>query len=434
MDPRIFQKLSNYEQHRLLEELDEAAVHHQDWLDAVNRALLCGPLGNGEDLSRLSADQCQMGRWIYGVDEPRISGKSTFTELGRLHQEVHQIAALLLERRQAGDILTHDHYNTLVQASVELRRGIRRIQADLKGDLAISGRLLAKLFENAAEGVVVISSDMRILHVNHAFSQLTGYSEREVQGSAPDLLYGERSDIEFYEELWINVRNRGLWQGELANRRRNGERFLEHLSIYAITDEVGEIGHYLAIFADISHQRESEDRLYRLAHFDPVTGLPNRMLFQDRLRQEIAHARRHRVRAAILYLDLDDFKGINERFGREVGDLLLERLTKRLESLLRSSDSIGRFGGDEFLILVELTNEGDYQVVADKVLAELSRPFELNGRQVSVTGSVGISLFPTHSSDDQELIRYADLAMYRAKIGGKNGYRLYASEAAEAAE
>jgi diguanylate cyclase (GGDEF)-like protein len=230
--------------------------------------------------------------------------------------------------------------------------------------------------------------------------------------------------------LWINVRNRGFWQGELANTRRNGERFLERLSIYAITDQGGEIGHYLAIFSDITKEREKEDRLYKLAHFDAITGLPNRMLFQDRLRQEIAHARRHRARAAILYLDLDDFKAFNERYGRDIGDLLLERLTKRLEGLLRSSDSIGRFGGDEFLILVELTNEGDYEVVANKVLAELRKPFELDAQRVSISGSVGISLFPNHSSDDQELIRYADQAMYRAKIGGKNGYRLYSAEAA----
>jgi diguanylate cyclase (GGDEF)-like protein/PAS domain S-box-containing protein len=430
MDPRIFQKLSNYQQHRLLEELDEAAAQHQDWLAAVNRALLCGAEPGGEDACHLGADQCQLGRWIYGVDEPGISGKPAFEELGRVHQEVHQIASMLLEQQAGGTTLGREHYNALINSSVDLRQAIRRIQVDLKGDLAISGRLLAKLFENASEGVVVISKDMHILHVNNAFTQLTGYSEREVVGNAPDLLYGERDDIEFYEVLWINVRNRGFWQGELANTRRNGERFLERLSIYAITDQGGEIGHYLAIFSDITKEREKEDRLYKLAHFDAITGLPNRMLFQDRLRQEIAHARRHRARAAILYLDLDDFKAFNERYGRDIGDLLLERLTKRLEGLLRSSDSIGRFGGDEFLILVELTNEGDYEVVANKVLAELRKPFELDAQRVSISGSVGISLFPNHSSDDQELIRYADQAMYRAKIGGKNGYRLYSAEAA----
>jgi len=428
MDPKIFQKLNDFEHQRLLNELDAAMEYHLEWLASVNRILLCGHPPGAANPATLSPQQCQLGRWYFGVEEHRLASHAAFARLGELHLESHRSAQQLLHTHAQGEGVNGDHYDQLNQLSRQLRTTLRQLQQELKGDLLVSARLLGKLFESASEGVAVISPEKHIIQVNKAFCDITGYPANEILGSTPDTLYALQQEVDFYEELWNNVRSRGFWQGEIENQRRNGEHFIESLSVYAISDETGQLRHYLAIFSDVTHERESEERLYRLVHFDPVTGLPNRMLFQDRITQEIAHARRHRVRAAILFVDLDDFRQVNDQHGRPFGDRLLGQIAHRLAGLLRTSDSIGRFGGDEFVILVEITNEEDHQIVAEKVLEAVVKPFDIDGKKVQLTASIGVSLFPRHSADASELIRHADLAMYRAKVGGKNSYRLYRAE------
>ena len=424
MDSKIFQKLSQYEHHHLLDELETASEYHLEWLNHVNHKLLFGHSTSNIDLSSHAHTTCQFGRWYLSIDDINIRSTDEFIELNTIHQRLHQLANLMIHKQDSGESPTETDYHQLIQHSGQMRRTITRFKDKLQHDMMTSGRLMAKLFESAAEGVVVISPEMQILEVNQSFCQITGYTDNEVMGSAPDTLYAN-ADGDFYEELWLSVRQRGFWQGEIHNQRKGGEAFLESLSIYSIKDTADNIAHFLAIFADITKEKSNQDHLYKLAHFDSITGLPNRMLFQDRLTQEIAHARRHRVRAAILFLDLDDFKSLNDKYGRPLCDLLLEHLSKRLEALLRTTDSIGRFGGDEFMILIEITNEDDYKIVADKVVEAVAKPFNIEGKHIEATGSLGISLFPSHSSNAEELIRFADLAMYRTKISGKNGYQLY---------
>jgi diguanylate cyclase (GGDEF)-like protein/PAS domain S-box-containing protein len=430
MDARLLHKILSQEHESLLSELKTALEYHLAWMNAFNQRLMFDAPNRALPDETASHTQCQFGRWYASVEDLRLTGSAAFARLGEAHVELHQIANHILAHADEKQPADKEQYALLIQTSDRLRRELSNIEEHLRNELVISSRILAKLFENATEGVLVISPEMHVLECNEACTEITGRAPSEIIGNPPDLLYSD-DNPDLYEEIWVSVRMRGFWQGEVSNKRQNGTPFLENLSIYSIFDAEKNVSQFLAIFQDVTQERANEDQLYKLAHFDQITGLPNRMLFQDRLQQEIAHARRHRVRAAILFLDIDDFEQVNEQHGREAGDRLIELLAGRLQTLMRSSDSIGRFGGDEFLILVELTNESDYLIVAEKVMEKVASPFDLDGRSVNITASLGISLFPTHTSDAQELVRFADLAMYRAKVNGKNQHQIYQDIAAE---
>lgn len=427
MDSRPLQKIQSQEHHDLLQQLETVAEDHALWLDTLLQGLLPGGAPLETELSDQSHREDPLGRWYYGVTDLSISGHPAFAELGGLHVELHHRARALHARRTSGDAVQGSELTPLFQLGQGMRDELRRIKQPLLNQLLVSNRLLGKLFQCAAEGVLIISPEILVLDCNAACSDISGYNPRDLIGGAPDLLYASDSDGELYEDIWIGVRQRGFWSGETRTLRANGTPYLARVAIHAILNPAGEISEFLAIFTDITHVRESEEKLLKLSHFDSITGLPNRNLFQDRLQQEIAHARRSRVRAAILFIDLDNFEQLNQQHGRERCDRLIELLSKRLAALLRSTDSIGRFGGDEFMILVELTSESDYEIVAGKLMEAVRKPFEIDGSKLDVTASVGISLFPNHTSDAQELVRFADLAMYRAKINGKDQFQLYTS-------
>ena len=296
-------------------------------------------------------------------------------------------------------------------------------------------RQAAIVFENTREGITITDADERILRVNRAFCELTGYSAEEVQGQTPRLLHSGRQDPEFYAALWASLRETGSWQGELWNQRKNGELYPELLSISAVKNAEGVVTHYVGVFADLSQIKASEERLDFLAHHDPLTGLPNRLLLAARLQHSINIASRDRHLLALLVLDLDRFKDINDSYGHSAGDALLQQVAERLVQRLRNADTVIRLGGDEFAILLEdLAQPQDAARVALEIINLFNEPWRLiNGAEVRLGVSLGISLFPEHGQSAEDLLREADAALYQAKNEGRGRFQYFSAELTEAA-
>lgn len=282
--------------------------------------------------------------------------------------------------------------------------------------------LLAQAFETTPEGIFITDQDGRILLANRAFGEITGYSMDEVIGKEASLFHCDQRDAEFYRQMWQSLTLTGAWQGEIWNRRKDGEVYPEWVTISTVKDEKGRISNYIGIFADISTRKQTEERLRFLATHDPLTNLPNRELFRDRLEQALARARRAkfsqpgRWKLAVFLLDLDNFKEINDTFGHAWGDQVLREVANRLQSCVRKSDTISRLGGDEFTILLEgITNKESCSLVANKILNTISQPLELGGQVFRLSASIGISICPDHGEDNETLVKHADVAMYRAK-------------------
>ncbi len=290
-------------------------------------------------------------------------------------------------------------------------------------------RLAAKVFENITDGVIVTDLRGEIVAVNSAFTSITGFAEDEAVGQTPAILKSGRQDAMFYEALWAALGESGFWRGEIWNRRKNGELFLEWLTISVVRDEDGNGTHYVGVFSDITLFKEAQEKLDHLAHHDPLTGLPNRLLFNDRLTHAIHRAKREKNQLALLFIDLDRFKNVNDTLGHHVGDELLKQVSSALSEVVRVGDTLARLGGDEFIMLLEDV-DGTYGagMVAKKMMAVFEKPFMLANHELFVTCSVGISVFPMDGDDLHVLMRNADVAMYQSKEHGRNAYRFYAPE------
>jgi diguanylate cyclase (GGDEF)-like protein/PAS domain S-box-containing protein len=288
-------------------------------------------------------------------------------------------------------------------------------------------RLSATVLEHIADGVMVIDEKGTIVAVNPAFTQITGYTEAEALGQDRNLTRSGRHDEQFYQELWKELVNSGYWRGEIWCLRKNGEQYLEWLTLTAVRDTRGITTHYVGVFSDITLVKESQEKLDHLAHHDPLTQLPNRLLFHDRLQHAIQRTTRDNEQLALLFIDLDRFKNVNDTLGHHVGDELLKQVAQALSDKLREGDTLARLGGDEFIVLLENV-DGQYgaSLVAEKLVGMFEQPFMVAGHELFVTCSVGISLFPADASDLNMLIRNADVAMYQAKARGRNGFRFYA--------
>lgn len=290
-------------------------------------------------------------------------------------------------------------------------------------------RLAAKVFENIGEGIVVTDAAGRIEWVNRAFTAISGYSEAEAVGNNPSLLQSGKHDAAFYQEMWSALQQYGRWQGEIWNRRKNGEIYPEWLTITAIRDDSGRTTNYAAVFSDITARKQYEEAITHLAYHDALTGLPNRMLFEDRLARSLAQARRKRHLVAVLFLDLDRFKHINDTLGHAMGDLLLQQVAGRLATCLRAEDTVARMGGDEFTILLpEIRRQEGAAVVADKILQALRRPIQVGSTAVQVSTSIGIAVYPAGGADATTLLRNADAALYAAKKHGRDTFRFYGED------
>jgi diguanylate cyclase (GGDEF)-like protein/PAS domain S-box-containing protein len=287
-------------------------------------------------------------------------------------------------------------------------------------------RLSATVLQHIADGVMVIDDRGTIVAVNPAFTQITGYTEAEALGRDRSLTRSGRHDEAFHAELWKELVDHGYWRGEIWSMRKSGELYLEWLTLTAVRDTRGATTHYVGVFSDITVVKESQEKLDHLAHHDPLTQLPNRLLFHDRLQHAIQRATRGNEQLALLFIDLDRFKNVNDTLGHHIGDELLKQVAHALSGKLREGDTLARLGGDEFIVLLEDV-EGQYGAgqVAEKLVAMFEHPFMVAGHELFVTCSVGISVFPTDASDLNMLIRNADVAMYQAKARGRNGYRFY---------
>jgi diguanylate cyclase (GGDEF)-like protein/PAS domain S-box-containing protein len=287
-------------------------------------------------------------------------------------------------------------------------------------------RMNATVFDTTAEGIMVTDEENRIKTVNPAFTRITGYSQEEVLGRTPHILSSGRHSKSFYEDLWESVLHKGYWSGEIWNRRKDSSVFPEWLSISAIKGESGVAKEFVAVFSDITKHKENEEQIRYQANYDALTGLPNRSLLSDRLNQAIASAHRENWMLAVLFVDLDHFKVVNDTFGHVVGDELLQLVSARVKACLRESDTVARFGGDEFIILLQDVTEMDSVAhVASNIIEQITRVFSLYGREIYIGASIGITVYPDDAVNADSLLRNADMAMYQAKERGRNTYQFF---------
>lgn len=298
-----------------------------------------------------------------------------------------------------------------------------RDQARLKAEEQFN--LVANVFQQSLDAIIICDRHNAIISINPAFTRITGYSEAEVIGKNPKLLSSGRHQREFYRDMWQAINLNDYWQGEIWNRRKNGELYPEWLTISAIRNHDGQVTHYIAIFSDISRHKESEARIEHLAHYDPLTDLPNRVLLKAHVAHETASAARYQKSFALLFLDLDLFKNINDSLGHSIGDQLLINVGRRLIEVLRSEDTVARVGGDEFNVLLPGVDYKGAANVAEKIIQAIAEPIEIDHYQLHVTVSIGIALYPDNGEDYETLSKNADTALYQSKHNGRNQFSFF---------
>lgn len=358
-----------------------------------------------EDLARIGAE----------VDAHLRAGRQQWQQTYRIRDDAGQIRWItdftLADRNAAGEVTRLRGYLLDETERISLENRLR---------------LLASVFDNAQEGIALTDTRGVILEVNPSFCHITGYSRAEAIGQTPRILSSGRHSTAFYAAMWEALVQHGAWQGEIWNKRKDGEIYPELLSITAVSDARGVVTHYIAVFTDISDLKRQQQKIERLAHYDTLTGLPNRVLLADRLHMALAQARREHTQLAIAYLDLDGFKPVNDTYGHNVGDALLTRIARRLTAVLRETDTVARLGGDEFvMVLGGSANRQDYLETLERVRLQLAEPCQLAEVCVSLSASIGVTFFPDDDADADALLRHADQAMYRAKQAGRNRYHVF---------
>lgn len=289
--------------------------------------------------------------------------------------------------------------------------------------------LTERVFESTSEGIMVTDSKSNILSVNKGFTAITGYLPAEAVGKTPRILKSGQHDDHFYRQMWEALRLKGFWQGEIWNRHKDGTLYPQWLRIRAMEDERRANIYYVAVFNDISERKQAERQMDYLTTHDTLTRLPNRSLFQNQLGHAIAVARRNRLHLAVLIIDLDNFKEINEIFGHALGDRVLQETANRLRMCLRESDTVARIGGDEFCVVLENLYDRENAIIAvERILNTLAAPYQLGEETRSVTASIGISIFPDDAEDVDQLMKFADTAMYQGKAQGKDNYYFYSEQ------
>jgi len=292
-------------------------------------------------------------------------------------------------------------------------------------------RLLAAgiAFDHMREAVMVTDAEHRIVQANKAFERITGYSAEEAVGQTPRLLNSGRQSRDFYRDFFRSLNEQGEWRGEIWNRRKNGDIYPQWLSVNTIFDSDGKVSSHVSVFADITDTKDSERKLWQLAHHDPLSNLPNRLLLNARLEHAMQRAHRTATGLALLFIDLDRFKNINDSLGHQVGDELLKAVSHRLQTSVHEDDTVARLGGDEFVILLEdIRDANNARMIANRIIERLSDPVNVRGKSLVVTASIGISLYPQDAQDAETLLKHADAAMYQAKTLGRNRLAYYAPE------
>ncbi|MEW8691140.1 MAG: EAL domain-containing protein [Candidatus Thiodiazotropha endolucinida] len=372
---------------------------------------------------------------------PQFSGQRALSLLRQQHLDIPFIivsggigeeAAIDALRQGANDYVLKDRPARLGEA-------VKRVLADKQLRMAHliaeeKLRLADRAFQNTAEGITVTDASGNIVSTNPAFEAITGYTHEEVLGQNPRVLKSGHHTDSFYKEMWGTLLTTGHWRGEIWNRRKNGDAYPEWLTISAVKDGNGETTHYVGVFTDVSQIKEAQDQINFLAHHDALTRLPNRALFRERFDHALMHARRENTSIALLFLDLDRFKTVNDTLGHPVGDQVLLEVSKRMNQIIRASDTLARLGGDEFVLLLEEQTDAQHAaVVARKLIDLFSKPMILGEHELVVTASIGITLYPNDGDDSDKLIRHADRAMYEAKQQGRNTYRFFTHALTEGA-
>lgn len=323
------------------------------------------------------------------------------------------------------------HFNNYMDR-LQAYRDYLRNEIDERTKAEKQLRLFAMVFENALEGISITEPDGTIIAVNPAFTEITGFEADEVVGKNPRVLKSDRHEQEFYTEMWRTLEKYGAWHGEIWNRRKDGEPFPEILSISSVTDDQGDVVNYVAVFHDISDMKLKDEQIQHQAYHDALTGLPNRTLALDRLGVALAHAKRENAQVGVLFLDLDNFKKINDSFGHAQGDVLIQEVGRRLDRRFSELGTVARLGGDEFLVILEHL-EGERQALdyAEAMLRVFDEPYVIKGNEVLITPSIGVSIYPDDADSAAALVKNADLAMYQSKAKGKNAYFFFTEDMAE---
>lgn len=315
----------------------------------------------------------------------------------------------------------NDHIDRLRELLCERDLALEKSQHNLK--------LADKVLEASKEAIIICDNKARILRVNPSFTEITGYSYDEVLGKNPNILSSGRHSAKFYNTMWQTLTEEGMWQGEIWNRRKDGSIFPEWLSISAIKNDNGDISQYASIFTDLTEVKKSEARIKRLAYFDELTSLPNRKLFNDRLQLSLGYAKEHDHRIAVAYLDVDFFQQINDLHGHEVGDKVLQEIALRIDQQLDDGDTVARFGGDEFnLILTDVDDSPQISEFLNRILNAVSMPMMIDEKEIKTTVSIGVSFFPTDADNAESLLKCADSAVHLAKNFGRNSFRFFSPE------
>ena len=311
-----------------------------------------------------------------------------------------------------------EHNNELLQTEIS-----RRVKVEMKMQMA------TMVYENAVEGIVITDSEANILFTNPAFTHITGYEQEEAIGKNPRILKSDMHDDDFFKNMWDSLIEKGHWKGEIWNRRKNGEAYPEWLSISAIKNPQDKIDNFVAVFHDITEIKERQEKIEHMAYHDPLTALPNRQLFYDRISVAIKHSQRNKLKISVLFIDLDNFKKINDSYGHAVGDMLLKQVAQNIKHSCRSDDTVARIGGDEFAALLpEIETEKDIIEIAKRIVSLLAQPYEIEGHKCYIGASIGITVYPTDGKTPDDLIKNADIAMYSAKTVGKNRYHFFKKE------
>ncbi len=343
-----------------------------------------------------------------------------------------QTASNLVSRIEQGDFEedgTRAESGTLIGNMLKMRQRLREMLTELQQNaerLSVS----SSVFAHAHDGIFITDADAKITEVNPAFTTLTGYSREEALGKNPHELGFVHLRKSFFSKLFSNGSKRVGWQGEAWSKKKNGSQYMASLDVFPVYDNAQQFQHYVGLFADITEQKEHQKSLEHMAYHDPLTQLPNRALFSDRLQQAVARAARSKESVAICYFDLDNFKPINDNLGHEAGDQLLIMLAERLRGNLRETDTIARLGGDEFaLLLCGLQTLDEYKLTLDRLLAEIETPFMINGETLKISASIGYTFYPSDNNPPDILLRHADQAMYQAKTNGGGHHHLFQLQA-----
>lgn len=366
-------------------------------------------------------------------------------------EAIEKIRLAHSEGQQTFDWLARTHDGRFFWVEVSLRfasiGGEQRILAvvrDISERKHVDAELrIAAIAFESQDGIVVTNADNIILRVNRAFTGITGYTAEEAVGHTPSIFKSGRHDAAFYAAMWENILHDGSWHGEIWNRRKDGEVYPEQLTITAVKGKNGETTHYVATLRDITERKAAEDEIHNLAFYDALTKLPNRRLLNDRIGQTMAASKRSGLYGALIFLDLDNFKPLNDTYGHVVGDLLLIEVAHRLTSCVREADTVARFGGDEFVVMLSELDADNAEstaqacAVAEKIRSALAEPYVLKFQQEGnaetivvhhCTSSVGVVLFINHEASAEDILKWADMAMYRAKEGGGNLICFFDSE------